>query len=188
MQKLLQKRQLVLITLVLALGAAVFVNWYYSDPDLADYAAAATTPPPLISLDQEREEHLGEAQYVHNPMGASAREYFAGARLNRAAAHDEAQAVLNAVISDSTANAAAVSAASVSLQALSNAIRLQSECEALITARTGREALVVIGENSVQAVVGGPELDSQTVTQIKEILMQKTDFTADQIQIVELAR
>ncbi|MCL2195793.1 MAG: SpoIIIAH-like family protein, partial [Oscillospiraceae bacterium] len=101
---------------------------------------------------------------------------------------DEARAVLSNVIADSQADPTAVAQASESLQGLANAIRLQSECEALITAQTGREALVVIGENSVRAVVGGGELDRQTVTQITEILLQKTGFTADNIQIVELNR
>ena len=183
MQKLFKKRQLILVTLVLALGAAVFVNWYYSDPAVAADARPVASAP---AATPDRDEHLGDAQYVHNPMGASAREYFAGARLNRSAAHDEAREVLGAVIADSSANPAAVQEASASLQVLANAIRLQSECEALITAQTGRESLVVIGEDTVRAVVGGPALDSQTVTQIKEILLQKTDATPERIQIVEL--
>jgi len=188
MKKLLQKRQLVMVTLVLALAAAVFVNWYYSDPERAVNAQPITT-----AVNTEGEGNLGDAQFVsgsniQHPMGASAREYFAGARLNRNAAHDEARAVLSSVIADSQADPTAVAQASESLQVLANAIRLQSECEALITAQTGREALVVVGENSVRAVVGGGELERQTVTQIKEILLQKTGIAADNIQIVELNR
>ncbi|MCL2531031.1 MAG: SpoIIIAH-like family protein [Oscillospiraceae bacterium] len=190
MKKLLQKRQLVMVTLVLALAAAVFINWYYSDPYRAVNAQPVTT---AANTDAESEGSLGDAQFVHgsniqHPMGASAREYFAGARLNRNAAHDEARAVLSSVIADSQSDPTAVAQASESLQVLSNAIRLQSECEALITAQTGREALVVVGDNSVRAVVGGGELDRQTVTQITEILLQKTGVSADNIQIVELNR
>jgi len=181
MKKIFKKRQLVLVTLVLALAAAVFVNWYYSNPAVASDARAVTSAPT-----DSGDDNLGDALYVHNPMGAVAREYFAGARLNRAAAHDEAREVLNAVIADSNASAAAVSQASESLQVLANAIRLQSEAEALISAQTGRENLVVIGEDSVRAVVGGPPLDGAVANQIKEILLQKTSVDVGNISIVEL--
>jgi len=185
MKKILQKRQLVLVTLVLALGAAVFVNWYYSRPELAVDARPVSTTAPLVTLSQQ-EEHLGEALYVHNPYGSSSGEYFAGARLKRNAAHDEAKEVLSSVITDNRADGKAVAEASKSLQALASAIKLQSDCEALITAKTGHESLVVIGEDSVQAVLGGPPIDGAMATQIKEVLLQKTQFASDKITIVEL--
>jgi len=184
MKKLLQKRQLVLATLVLALGAAVFVNWYYSKPDLA--VDAQTVPPAQATVGLGEEEHLGDSLYVHNPYSSSAGEYFAGAKLRRGAAHDEAKDVLNGVITDSKADSKAVSDASKALQALANAIKIEADCESLITAKTGSECLVTIGESSVEAVLGGPPIDSAMALQIKEILLAKTGFGAGQVSIVEL--
>ena len=183
MKKLLKKRQLILVTLVLALGAAVFVNWYYSRPAVE---ADARTQPPAQATVSQGEEHLGDSLYVHNPYGSSAGEYFAGAKLRRGAAHDEAKDVLNAVITDSKADAKAVADASKALQALSNAIKLEADCESLINAKTGSECLVTIGESSVEAVLGGPPIDSAMAMQIKEILLQKTGFDPGQVSIVEL--
>ena len=185
MKKLLEKRQLVLATLVLALGAAVFVNWYYSKPGLA--VDAQTMPPVQGSISQGgEEEHLGDSLYVHNPYSSSAGEYFAGAKLRRGAAHDEAKDVLNDVITDSKADAKAVSDASKALQALANAIKLEADCESLIAAKTGSECLVTIGSGNAEAVLGGPPIDSAMALQIKEILLQKTGFGAGQVSIVEL--
>jgi len=184
MKKLLKKRQLVLVTLVLALGAAVFVNWYYSKPDLA-VDGQTMSPAQGISQGGE-EEHLGDSLYVHNPYSSSAGEYFAGAKLRRAAAHDEAKDTLNAVITDSKADAKAVADASKALQALSNAIKLEADCESLIAAKTGSECLVTIGKDNVEAVLGGPPIDSAMALQIKEILLSKTGFSAEQVSIVEL--
>ena len=183
MKKLLKKRQLILVTLVLALGAAVFVNWYYSNPAVA--ADAKTLPLEQVTAGQG-EEHLGDSLYVHNPYSSAAGEYFAGAKLRRAAAHDEAKEVLNAVITDSKADAKAVADASKALQALANAIKLEADCESLITAKTGSECLVTIGEGNVEAVLGGQPIDSAMAMQIKEILLQKTGFSAEQASIVEL--
>ena len=184
MKKLLQKRQLVLATLVLALGAAVFVNWYYSNPSVA--ADAQTMAPVQVTASED--EHLGDSLYVHNPYGASAGEYFAGAKLRRASAHDEAKETLGAVVTDSKADEKAVAEASRALQTLADAIKLEADCESLITAKTGSECLVTISNGAVQAVLGGKPIDGATALQIKEILLQKTGFAEDKITIVELSK
>jgi len=185
MKNLLKKRQLVLATLVLALGAAVFVNWYYSRPEIAvdgqPVQAAAQ-----VADTRRPEEHLGDSQYVHNPYQASAGEYFAGAKLRRSAAHDEAKETLGAVIADSKADSGVVAAAGKALQVLANSIKLEADCEALITAKTGADCLVMIGEDTVETVLGGEPIDGAAALQIKEILMQKTGFDNDCVMIVEL--
>ena len=187
MKNLLKKRQLVLATLVLALGAAVFVNWYYSRPEIAvdgqPVQAAAQ-----VADTRRPEEHLGDSQYVHNPYQASAGEYFAGAKLRRGVAHDEAKEVLGAVFNDTRADTKAVADAGKALQTLANAIKLEADCEALITAKTGVDCIVTIGERSVEAVLGGPPIDGATAMQVKEILLQKTGFDILQVSIVELKR
>ncbi|MDR2753734.1 MAG: SpoIIIAH-like family protein [Oscillospiraceae bacterium] len=183
MKKLLKKRQLILVTLVLALGAAVFVNWYYSKPSVA--ADAKTQPATTKQLfGTQGEEHLGDSQYVHNPYSSASGEYFAGAKLKRSAAHDEAKDTLNAVIINSKADSKAVATASKALQVLAGNIKLEGDCESLITAKIGSECLVIIGEKSAQAVVGGEPLDGASALQIKEILMDKTGF--ENVTIVEL--
>jgi stage III sporulation protein AH len=185
MKKLLKKRQLVLVTLVLALGAAVFVNWYYSKPAVVtDGKAVSLTNAPVSA--SQAEEHLGDSQYVHNPYSSGAGEYFAGAKLKRNAAHDEAKETLNAVIVNGKANEKAVSEASKSLQKLAEAIKRESDCESLITAKTGSECLVAIGDNEAQVVLGGASIDSAVALQIKEVLVQKTGFDPENITIVEL--
>ncbi|MCL2106253.1 MAG: SpoIIIAH-like family protein [Oscillospiraceae bacterium] len=186
MKKIFQKRQLVMATLVLALGAAVFINWYYTRPGVE--ADGRSISPTVWNGDpaDSGEENLGDSQYVHNPYSSSSSEYFAGAKLRRSAAHDEAKETLSAVITDSRADDKAVSEAGKALQTLANAIKLESDCEALIIAKTGSECLVMISDGAVQAVLGGEAIDSAMALQIKEILMNKTGLGAEKITIVEL--
>ncbi|MDR2646563.1 MAG: SpoIIIAH-like family protein [Oscillospiraceae bacterium] len=183
MKKLLKKRQLILATLVVALGAAMFINWYYTKPAVETDAKVITT---VQNMNVSEDERLGDSQYVHNPYSSSASEYFAGAKLKRSAAHDEAKETLNAVITDTKSNDKAVAAASKSLQELADAIKLESDCESLITAKTGSECLVMIGDGSAQAILGGKPIDSAMALQIKEVLMSKTKIAAENITIVEL--
>lgn len=100
------KRQIVLATLVVALGAAVFVNWYYTKPD-AEKANTGVTVTEQVS---QAAGNLGDALLVNSSSVSSQDntketkaqqaqakvedEYFAQARLNRSTAHDKAAEAL----------------------------------------------------------------------------------------------
>ncbi|MDR1464773.1 MAG: SpoIIIAH-like family protein [Oscillospiraceae bacterium] len=185
MKKLLKKRQLIMATLVLALGAAVFINWYYTKPNVqADASVKKTTS--VNKAEDADDAHLGDSLYVHNPYSSKSSEYFAGAKLKRSAAHDEAKETLNAVITGGKADSKAVSDATAALEQLAKNIKQESDCESLITAKTGGECLVMISDAAVEVVLGTTGIDSATALQIKEILIKQTGFGADAITIVEL--
>ncbi len=94
---IIKKRQLLLATLIIALGAAVFINWYYTKPT----AKSAGTKPEQTTQQAEQGANLGDARYVLSSdvtlddasAQAQASEYFAGAKLRRQTAHDEAAAI-----------------------------------------------------------------------------------------------
>ncbi|MDR3314742.1 MAG: SpoIIIAH-like family protein [Oscillospiraceae bacterium] len=186
MKKLLKKRQLIMATLVLALGAAVFINWYYTKPAVEADGRAITEAAQGNPAAANEEENLGDSQYVHNPYNTQNSEYFAGAKLKRSAAHDEAKETLNAVITNGSASEKAVADAGKALQTLAENIKLESDCESLITAKTGSECLVVISDGAAQAVLGGKALDGAMALQIKEILVSKTGLGFEKITLVEL--
>ena len=135
LKNLLKKRQLILATLVLALGAAVFVNWYYSRPEVA--VDGQPVQANVLAADtRQQEEHLGDSQYVHNPYQASVGEYFAGAKLRRSAAHDEAKETLVTVIADNKADAKAVADAGKALQTFT-ASTIDGAANCYLALRTG---------------------------------------------------
>ena len=72
MSKTVSKRQIVFFGLVIALGAALYVNWYYTRPvnEIQQSVQAQTTA----------EANLGQAQYVNAEGGE---DYFATAELHR---------------------------------------------------------------------------------------------------------
>ena len=57
---IIKKRQLLLATLIIALGAAVFINWYYTKPT----AKSAGTKPEQTTQQAEQGANLGDARYV----------------------------------------------------------------------------------------------------------------------------
>lgn len=99
-----RKRQIIAAALVLALGSAVFINWYYNRPSVK----SANTRPSVEEVENTG-GNLGDAKLV-NSSGVSesaaasgkSGDYFASAKLRRSSAHDEAAEILNKVIKDSS--------------------------------------------------------------------------------------
>ena len=107
--------------------------------------------------------------------------------VNEISAHDEAAETLNKVIKDSSSDASAVKEATAALKALSNAIKLEGDIEALIKAKTGGDCVVIINNNSAEVIVAKGALNDTVILQIKEIVLKQTGFSAENITIVELS-
>lgn len=183
-----KKRQIVAAALVLALGSAVFINWYYNRP------TAESVNGSLSVGETETGGNLGDAKLVNSSSvsqgtveASKSSDYFASAKLRRSTAHDEAEEKLNKIIKDSSSDSAAVKQASEALLALSNAIKLEADMEALIKAKTGSECVAIVNNGAAEIIVGKGVLNDTTIVQIKEIALKQTGFFAENITIVELS-
>ena len=190
---IIRKRQLLLATLIIALGAAVFVNWYYTRPDVESVISPspqATTQPVVqegANLGDARYVISGEAKFEEDALvQAQATEYFASAKLRRKTAHDEAAEALNDIIKDPSSPAASVSEATKVLGELSAAMTLESDIENLITAKVGCENLVILNGGNAEIIVENGSLDDVTVVKIKEIALKHTGYPVDNITIIEM--
>lgn len=189
---IIRKRQLLLATLIIALGAAVFVNWYYTKPDIA----SAGTDSTLSATEQDSLQgaNMGDARYVNSTTVAvddvaaqvKANEYFASAKLRRKNAHDEAAEALNDIIKDGSSSADAVSQATEVLSELSQSIALESDLENLIYAKAGCENLVILNRGTAEIIVENGSLDDVSLVKIKEIVVKQTGFGVDKISITEM--
>ena len=175
-----RKRQIIAAALVLALGSAVFINWYYNRPSVK----SANAKPSVEAVDNTG-GNLGDAQLV-NSSGVSESAVATGKSSDNSA-HDEASETLNKVIKDSSSDASAVKEATAALKALSNAIKLEGDIEALIKAKTGGDCVVIINNNSAEVIVAKGALNDTVILQIKEIVLKQTGFSAENITIVELS-
>ncbi len=187
----IKKRQLLLATLIVALGAAVFVNWYYTKPDIAATANTAATTSPVVqegaNLGDARYVISGEAKFEEDALvQAQATEYFASAKLRRKTAHDEAAEALNDIIKDPSSPSASVSEATKVLGELSAAMTLESDIENLITAKVGCENLVILNGGNAEIIVENGSLDDVAVVKIKEIALKHTGYPVDNITIIEM--
>ncbi len=194
MGMILKKRQIVVSTLVLALGVAVFMNWYFAGSGAQLKATGV--------LDASK--NLGDAQYVNSTTLVSeettaannaaaettqnsdnSSDYFAQVRLNRQVARDKALEILKGIIAstDATENAKAdaVSGAAV----IANNVKLENDIESVVIAKGFADCVVVIEDGHVQVIVKSEKLLDSQILQIKEIVLKQTKVNVENISIIE---
>ncbi|MCL2508028.1 MAG: SpoIIIAH-like family protein [Oscillospiraceae bacterium] len=183
MSMIIKKRQLITATLVIALGAAIFVNWYYTKPEvgLRPQAGAEARTEENVGKDSD---NLGDAQYV---IAGTRDSFFAESAMDRKRSRDEAADLLNGIIKDSGSASSAVKEATQELAALTEAIKLEADMETLIKAKTGSKCLVVFDGKTADVILPPNVLTDTGMIQIKDIVVNKTGLSTEKITIVELS-
>lgn len=176
MNVLIKRRQLILATLVVALGAAVFVNWYYTGNNSNIQLPEETTGSEYV-------QNLGEAKYV-NATGEEA-DYFSEVKLKRQKSRDEALEALNKSLEKVKSGSNEAKDITKSIDTLTAQIKLESDVEALISAKLASECVVVINEKSAQVVVSKGALSEDAALQIIDVITNNTELTADKIKMTE---
>ena len=180
------KKQLVLASLVLALGAAVYLNWQF----------AGTNRLP-VGESSEESSQLGAAQLVNNAYvetvndgleaNASSESGESGAlsqaRLDRQAARDEALDLLDEVLKDVESDSAAKQQAVDQASAIAENILEESNVESLLEAKGYTDCVAYITSEECSVVVSGALEDSDTLI-VQEVVMEQTGLTADKIKII----
>lgn len=180
------KKQLVLASLVLALGAAVYLNWQF----------AGTNRLP-VGESSEESSQLGAAQLVNNAyvetvndgLEANASTESGGsgalsqARLDRQAARDEALDLLDEVLKDVESDSAAKQQAVDQASSIAENILEESNVESLLEAKGYTDCVAYITSEECSVVVSGALEDSDTLI-VQEVVMEQTGLTADKIKII----
>lgn len=162
MHVLLGKKQIVLAALVVALGLAVFVNWYYTGTDTRIFPEGSDNTG-NISLDVPD----GTAQLVN---GEGESEFFSEIRLQRDTAHASALEELQAVLASATGETEASVSTANAIEKLQNEIKMESDIESLVTGKTGSDCIAVISENTVEIVVPTAALSDTNVLTISDVV------------------
>lgn len=175
------KRQIVLASLVLALGAAVYLNWQFAGNSQLPVGDTSSTT-----------SELGAAQLVNNtyvetvndnlPQG-SGKDVLAQARLTRQTARDQAIELLDTVLanveSDTDAKQAAVEQASV----IAQNILKETNVENVLQAKEYSETVATITDTDCTVMVAGEVKEGDTLI-IQEVVMEQTGFPVDKIKII----
>jgi len=166
------KKRAVVLTVLVFVGAAIYLNWRYTDQVQDPKILGQST---LVS---GQEENAAE-EVAQN-------DYFATARLSRKQARDNAISMLEEAEKDENAEQSVLNEASETLQVLAAYTVAEAQIENLVTAKGYSDCITFMGDDSVSVVVADADgLDATDVARIMDIVLNETNYTADQVKIME---
>lgn len=192
MNMIVGKKQIVLASLVVALGVAVYLNYQFAGQDL-DLVTANAGTTQEISVQEEKRENYGDAQFVDSKeisqesettQAQADSEYFSQARLTRTKTRDEAAAALQVMLSDASLAQEQKEELTAQASAMAMSIETEGRIENLIKAKGFQECMVYCSDKKVGVIVKSPELKEGEVVQIRDIILDETTIPVENISIV----
>lgn len=194
----LGKRQILLAALVLALGAAVYLNWQFSDnSDLiatnvvnstkelgeAKYVNNSVQPQDEVSSDNKDkdEKTSGEEVKANNESN----EFFAQAKLNRQKARDEATDMVKDILNDIKSSEEAKGEAIKQAADIAKNIQQEANIESLVRAKGFEDCLAFIQNGECSVVVNSGSLNENSAIVVKDIVSGQAGISFDKIKITE---
>ncbi len=169
------KKRAVAAAVLLFTGAAVYLNWRYTD----NVANTSKVLGQSTLVNAQEEGANADSTSVED-------DYFATARLSRKQARDNAIGMLKEAEVDENAEQSVLNEASETLQVLAAYTVAEAQIESLVTAKGYADCVTFMGVDSVSVVVSDADgLDTTDVARIKDIVINETSYTADQIKIME---
>lgn len=190
------KRNAVVVTVLLFLGTAIYLNWTYGDRE-GQAALSAEEPennPVLEAAEEEAQPSLyyapeeEPAQETAAPLAAAVSDYFSTARLTRQQARDSAVSLLKESTELENATTASIDTAMEEINVMAASSLEEAELETLIKAKGFADCVVFLsGDGATVAVTAPPEgLSAAAVARITDVLLTETALTAEQIKIIEV--
>ncbi len=189
------KRNAIIITVILFVCVAVYLNWSYNKKGVIndETMAASELTESENTTDSESglffdESENNEAEEAIGTNISAGTDYFANARLTRQQARDSAISTLSEAAKLENASQEAIDQALASITVLANYEVSEAEIEALITAKGFDECVVFLNDNSAIVTVSAPSagLSQSDVARITDIVLSETALTTEQIKIIEV--
>ena len=195
------KRQLILASLVLALGAAVYLNWQLADsevkPDstgegeyetlgaaqLVNSSYVETVSDEIDTETVQVSEGLTDSEEFGQESTAAAAT-LSDARLTRQTARDEAVELLEDILEDVQADTAVKEAAISEASLIAQNILKETNVESLIQAKGFTECVAYINGDACTVVVNGDMENEQNALIVREIAVTETGLSPENIKII----
>lgn len=199
-------RRATAITLAAALVIAVYLNWQYARTGAelqADESAVLVSAEPVSEADAESvildalqteaealsgaNKNYGEAQLV-SVANDSGTKFFEQARLNREKAHDEAMDAIQKALKSSDLSAEEKKEYTAKLTENLEDLHAENEIETLVRAKGFADCLCFLqsGRADLTVMTSGEALTAAQVAQIRDIVLNKSSVTAQDITVVEV--
>ena len=189
-------RRVTALTLAAALVVAVYLNWQYArtgigvDEEAVNVSAVAVEGEPVMTEAEavsSANKNYGEAQLVSVANDAGAK-FFEEARLKRQKAHDEAMDTIQKTLKTSGLSAEEKKGYTQQLTSNLEDLNAENEIETLVKAKGFADCLCFLqsGRADLTVMTSGDALTAAQVAQIRDIVLSKSEVTAQNITVVEV--
>lgn len=188
------KKQIILASLTLVLGIAVYMNYVFSEVENeleADVSFGGNSP-----ASYESKANYGDAEFVNadgadpgsgiEAVNADTSDFFAQARLSRMTSRDDAVQTLSAILGGGDLTDEENAAYTMEAVSLSQLSESESKIETLIKAQGFNECVVYLDGSTASIVVRSEGLTAEQAAQIKDILLSEVTIPAENIRIFEV--
>ena len=184
MHIVINKKHVILASLVLGLGLAVYVNYQFAaDDKLMSPASTSVTS----------EKNYGDAQLVDandpsvdNADGTAGEAYFAEAKVTRQRTRDESVETLTNMMENAEIDPNIKAEMALKAAELAKSIETEGKIENLIKAKGFTDCMVYYDTDNVDVVVKTEGLEAAQVAQMKDIILKETSIPVENISIVEI--
>lgn len=172
--KVFGRGQVVVTLMVLALGAAVWINMKFSSNE--KYMGEATYVSGEVDSSGEAVETAGKAE--------DTLDYFENAKKERSTALAEAQELVEETLKSANASDTEREKALEATNKIAARIEKANNIETLLKAKGFEKAVAVIGENDVSVVVKSEGITTNQTLQIQDIVTAQTEIPLSNIKIL----
>lgn len=191
-KKKLKARPVLAVAFVLLISAAAYTDYRLNQKEVqaaGEYLYTATK-------NAEHAKILGEAAFVDSTEGAdvpvdgasytaSYDTYFSAMQIDRQRSRDEAIEMLQTVADSADSLPDTKEKAYNEMIGIAKNITVESNVRSMVMAKGFEDCLAVINGDTLNVIVKSDGLLDNEVAQIKEIAMNETGFSGDQIRVVE---
>lgn len=175
------KKNLIAAAVLLVVCAGIYMNWMYTnDQDVADLTDTLDTEKVL-----SEDGLVLEVDGVGEDQTDTVTDYFAAVRLSRQQARDSAVELIQEAMSYSDGENAA------SADQLEDIVQMalsEATIESLVIAKGYADCVAYMSDTGISVAVAAPEggMQDTDVAVIADIILSQTDYTMEEIRVVEV--
>lgn len=178
------KKNLVAVAVLVTVCGGIYANWAYSSEQAAADLVDTLDEEKILSSDTLV---MADGSSLTNQEDSDTMsDYFAAVRLSRQEARDSAVTLLQEAMAYN--EGADIAASNAQLEELVEVALCEAQIESLVIAKGYTDCVAYISDGAVSVAVATPEggLQQTDVAVIADIVMTQSDFTMDQIHVVEV--
>ncbi len=180
------KKNLVATAVLVTVCAGIYVNWLYTQEQSAANLEDTLNADKILASDTLVMADGTSLDGEDNAASDTMTDYFAAVRLSRQEARDSAVGLLQEAMAYSDGTESEQSNAQ--LEALVQSALCEAQIESLVIAKGYRDCVAYISNDGISVAVASPEggLAKTDVAVIADIVMTQSDYTMENIRVVEV--